>query len=327
MSKFLKRRFLNLRIIGILLFFFFITNFNAGESINIVCTNSVLADFTSNIITENISIEYILPSGVCPAFYDTCPSDVNKIVNADIIISLGSHIKEPWLADLLAYNYGYDLVECKNLGEWNIPSGARTYIWCLKTNLLALFPESNLTIYKNIQSYINQIDNKSKELKKVIENAGYLGKKVICMNWQKDFIEWLGLNVTYSYGPPQSLSIKDELDVISVASNNDVYAIVDNLQSGTEFGARVASETGTSHVIFTNFPQAIPGTDTYLDMITYNTEQLLQGISTYEYKKGEISAAQSKISSLEIQRNISLALIGILILSLIILFIMYKKKD
>jgi ABC-type Zn uptake system ZnuABC Zn-binding protein ZnuA len=326
MKKFPKSRLLLFGVNGILLFSLIITNTCTAESINIICTNSVLADFTSNIITENVTIEYIMPSGVCPAFYDTCPSDVNKIVSADIIISLGSSIKEPWLTDLLVYNSDFDLIECKNLGEWNIPSGAKTYIECLKFKLSELFPALIKSIDTNTQSYIDQIDNKSQELKQAIEDAGYLKKKIICIIWQKDFIEWLGLNITYSYSPPQSLSVQDEIDIINTASDGDVYAVVDNLQSGTEFGARVASETGASHVILTNFPQAIPGTDTYLDMITYNTEQLLKGISTYEFKQGEISAAQSQISSLETQRNISLALIGILILLVAILFIMYKMK-
>lgn len=327
MEKFSKSRLLIIELIGLLLLSFIIINPISGSSTYIICTNSVLADFTSNIITENTTIEYIMPSGVCPAFYDTCPSDVNKIVNADIIISLGSPIKEPWLNDLLNYNSNYKSIECKNLGEWNIPSGAKKYIDCLKTELLELFPELNASINKNTYNYIKKIDNKSIELHNAIEDAGHLEKKVICMKWHKDFIEWLGLNVIDNYGPPQSLSLKDELNIIINASDNDVYTIIDNLQSGTDFGAKVASESGASHVIFTNFPQAIPGTDTYLDMITYNTEQLLNGISTYEYKQGELSAAQDKILSLEIQRNFSVALIGLLILILIILIIMYKKKE
>jgi ABC-type Zn uptake system ZnuABC Zn-binding protein ZnuA len=326
MFIFTKIKYLIFGLIIVLLFSGFITNVSADDSLYIVCTNSVLADFTSNLITKNVTIEYLMPSGVCPAFYDTCPSDVNKIVNSDIIISLGSTTKEPWLTDLLTYNKDHHLIECKNLGEWNIPSGAKNYIKCIKLKLSEIFPSLNATINTNYQNYINQIDIKSKELKKTIEEAGYIDKKIICMIWQKDFIEWLGLNVTYSYGPPQGLSVQDELNVIYAASEKDVYVIVDNLQSGTEFGARAASESGASHIIFTNFPQAIPGTNTYLDMITYNTEQLLKGISTYEYKQGEISAANSQISNLEFQRNLSIVLIVILILLILILIIMYIKK-
>lgn len=317
-------------IIGIILLLFFsqfATNVSAEEdAINIVCSNSILADFTSNLITENVTIEYIMPSGVCPAFYDTCPSDVNKIVSADIIISFGSPNMEPWLADLLDYNSDYDLIECKNLGEWNIPSGAKTFIECLKTKLSDVFPELNETINLNANNYIDQIDNKSLELQQLIESGGYLEKKVISMSWQKDFIEWLGLNVTYSYGPPQGLSVQDELDVINAASDGNVCAVIDNLQSGTEFGARVASESGATHVIFTNFPGAVPGTDTYLDMITYNTEQLIDGIKTFEFKKGNIAELESQISNLELQRNLSIGVIAIFVILSLILYMLYKKK-
>jgi hypothetical protein len=79
-------------------------------------------------------------------------------------------------------------------------------------------------------------------------------------------------------------------------------------------------------VIFTNFPGAIPGTDTYLDMITYNTEQLLNGISTYEYKQGDIADLEGQITNLEQQRNASLITLTIFVILALILFVMYRKK-
>jgi len=277
-------------------------------------------------MTENVTVEYIMPPGICPAFYDTTPSDVNKIVTADIIISFGSPTMEPWLGDLLEYNPSGDLIECKNLGEWNYPSGAKKYIEYLETELIALYPEINNTIQLNADEYINKIDAKFLELQNKIKNSSYNGKEVICMAWLKDFIEFLGLEVTYSYGPPQGLSLQDELDIINAASSNDVYAVIDNLQSGTDFGARVASESGASHVIFTNFPDAIPGTKTYLDMISYNTDQLIKGIATYDYKKGELADLENQVTDLELQRNIFLILTVIFVILALIFLIMYNKK-
>ncbi len=314
-------------IIGIIFFSTLATNATAEEdNINILCTNTVLADFVSNLITENVTVEYIMPPGICPAFYDTTPSDVNKIITADIIISFGSPTMEPWLGDLIDYNPSGNLIECKNLGEWNYPSGAKLYIEYLETELSMLYPELNNTLQSNAEEYIDKIDAKFAELQNRINNNSYDDKKVICMAWLKDFIEYLGLNVTYSYGPPQGLSLKDELDVINAASSNDVYAVIDNLQSGTDFGARVASESGASHVIFTNFPDAIPGTGTYIDMISYNTDQLIKGIATYEYKKGELAELESQVTNLEMQRNISLILVVIFIILALTFLIMYNKK-
>jgi len=321
-----KNKYLLFISAALIITFFTISSQGQDEDIEIVCSNSIIADFTKNLIKDNVTIDYIMPSGVCPAFYDTTPSDVSKIVNADIIISFGSSQMEPWLDDILTYNTEAKQIKCQNMGEWNVPTGAKAYVEYLTGELSKIIPEINETINKNSQSYLMQIDNKSKELKDLISSSGFFNKTVICMSWQKDFIKDLGLNVIYSYGPPQGLSTQDELDVINAATDNDVCAVIDNLQSGTDFGAHVASESGASHIIFTNFPGAIPGTDTYLDMITYNTNQLIDGINAYEYKKGDISNLESQISGLELQRNISMLFSVFFIILALTFYALYRKK-
>ena len=196
----------------------------------------------------------------------------------------------------------------------------------IRDEISLLLPEYNETIQTNAQVYIEEINNTAEYLQGLVISNNSVGKKVICMQWQEEFVDWLGLNVTYSYASPESLSVQDELDVINAASSGDICAIIDNLQSGTDFGARVASEVGASHVIFTNFPGAVPSTDTYLDMITYNTKQLLEGIQNYEYKQGSIQELEDQLSAVELQRNASLTVATMFGILAIALFIMYKKK-
>jgi len=291
----------------------------------IVCTNSILADFTSNILTDNVTIEYIMPAGVCPAHFDTSPSDVSLIASADIIISLGW---EPWLESLLASSGNTDVkqIKCSQPGEWNIPSGAIKYVEKIRDEISLLLPEYNDTIQANAQAYLTEINGTAEYLQSIVISNGSVGKEVICMQWQKDFVEWLDLNVSYSYASPEGLSVQDELDIINAASSGDICAVIDNLQSGTDFGARVASESGASHIIFTNFPGAIPGTDTYLEMLDYNTNQLMAGIEAYEYKQGGLQELESQISELEVQRNTSLAIAAMFGILTCVFVIMYKKK-
>ncbi len=293
--------------------------------IDIVCTNSLLADFTKNLLNENVNIEYIMPPGACPIHFDTSPSDISMITKADIVISLG---REPWLNNLLesSGNTNYDIITCSGLGEWSIPSGAKQYVELLRGELLILLPELKETINSNAQEYINIIDDTSYQLKQSIINKGYQNKNVICMQWQADFVDSIGLNVILSYDPPESLSTQDMINISNAAKTDNISAVIDNLQSGTDFGANIAAETGASHVIFTNFPEALPGTETYLDMIKYNTDQLINGISNYEYKKGEIRNLENMISSMELQRNISLMGLFLFILISCFLIILYKKK-
>jgi len=292
---------------------------------NIICTNSVLADFVANVITENVSIDYIMPAGVCPAHFDTCPSDVSKIASGDVIISLGW---EPWLTSLLdaSGNTDYKEIKCAQLGEWNIPTGAKKYVEKIRDELSLIFPGLNNTIHANAQGYMTQINETAEDLRNMIRTKEYQGKQVVCMEWQHEFLTWLGLNVTHYYGPPEQLSTHDMLNASNAAQTGEVYAIIDNLQSGTDFGARIASEAGASHVIFTNFPGAVPGADTYLELITYNTEQLINGMANYEYKQGEIAQLETQVSSLELQRNV--ALLGIFVLAMLcgLFIVLYKRK-
>jgi len=267
-----------------------------------------------------------MPAGVCPAFYDTTPSDIDKIVSADIIISLGSPKMEGWLGDLLSYNPDCSFIECGYVGEWNVPTNAKKYVERIRDELSLLFQDLNDSIQTNAQTYMVQIDETAEQLHEMIVNNGSFNKKVICMEWQKDFVEGLGLNVTYSYGSPGSLSAQDQLDILNAASSGNICAIIDNLQSGTEFGAHISSESGASHVIFTNFPKAVPGADTYLEMITYNTQQLVNGIANYEYKQGELAELESNLSTLELERNVSIVVALMLGILVGILIILYKKK-
>jgi len=295
------------------------------EELRIICTNSALADFAKNIAPKNTTIDYIMPAGACPAHFDTIPSDIDKIVNADIIISLGW---EPWLEDLInkSENQNYNEIKCAGLGEWNIPTGAIKHIEKIRDRLFEILPEYNRTIQENANSYMQKINDTTVIIKRKIEDQGLENRTVVCIEWYKDFLNYFGFNVSYYYGSPEGLSVQDEIDVVNAVLNEDVCVIIDNLQSGTTFGAKVASETGKSHVILTNFPGAVPQTETYLKMIKHNINQTISGIQTYDYKRGDIQNLEDQLNEIVLQRNASIALSAILALFSIILFILYKRK-
>lgn len=297
-----------------------------NDTINVVCTNSVLADFTYQLLKERASVEYIMPAGACPSHFDTRPSDVTRIEDADIVVSLGW---EPWLSDLIESSGNTDAVQvkCMGLGEWGPPSGAKGYVDKLAQELSQILPEQNTTIQQNAQEYNNAIDQKAQELLNLMTAKGYTGTNVIVMEWQKPFVEWLGFNVVASYGPPEGLSTGDVLNISSTAQDaEDLALIIDNLQSGTDFGARLASETGAIHIIVTNFPGAVPGTNSYLEALDYNSNQLMDGVSSYEYKKGDIAELEDEVEALKLQRAILGATSGIFAVLSAVLLVVYKKQ-
>jgi len=266
-----------------------------------------------------------MPAGSCPAHFDIRPSDVALVSSADVIISLGW---EPWLDSLLESSGNTDcvVIECLGLGAWNTPTGAFSYIERIADGLEDAFPELNETIEANKVTYIEEINATAQELKQLFESKGFVGRKVVCMEWQRPFVEWLGLNVTLAYKPPEGLSASDIINISKALQDNSICAIIDNLQSGTEFGSKRAAEAGVSHIVLTNFPGALPNTDTYVDMLKYNTNQTIQGISLFDFKQGEIKELEETIKGLEVERNVFITLSVVLGIAAVVLGFMYRRK-
>ena len=299
------------------------------ESVLIVCTNSVLADFATNVLGEELangtSVEYIMPAGVCPSHFDTSPSDVVTIANADVIISLGW---EPWLSDLLESSGNDDVHEiaCLGLGEWNLPEGAEKHIDTIAEGLSGYNPDWEATVTSNADDYSQSIEAAFENARLEVESLGLTRTKVVTIEWYEIFLEGLGFEVVASYGPAEGLSTGDILDLYEACGDPDVAMVVDNLQSTIDFGTELAFDMGKVHVVLSNFPGAIPGKYTYLDNLEYNVEQLINGGIAYELTQQEISDLESEVSSLEFQRLALMSAAAVLAVLLTISVAVARRK-
>ena len=297
--------------------------------INVVCTNSVLADFALNVIgdghAEDVTVEFIMPAGVCPSHFDTSPSDVVTIAEADVVISLGW---EPWLTDLIEASGNDDAyeIECMGLGEWNIPSGAEAHISAIADGLSGYMPDWTDENEENAAAYSDEIYDAYENARLEIEAQGFNGTKVVAIEWHTVFLEGLGFDVVLGYGAPEGLSTADLLNVTTTLEDPEIAMVVDNLQSGVDFGSNIASESGKIHVVLSNFPGAIPGMYTYLENLGYNVNELLNGASTYEETQDEIVDLESKVSDLEFQRTALAAAVGVMAVLLAVAVVVARRR-
>jgi hypothetical protein len=58
------------------------------------------------------------------------------------------------------------------------------------------------------------------------------------MQWQKGFVEFLGFKVLVTYPPPEMVSAKKYEEILK--NGTGAKLVIDNLQSGTEFGEKIA---------------------------------------------------------------------------------------
>ncbi len=268
-----------------------------GE-LGIVCADTLLADLARNIIGDLAMVDSIMPAGACPAHFDLRPSDAGLVAGADVIVQLGW---EPWLDDLITAsgNTGVVRVRCAGLDEWNVPEGGKAYVDSIAMGLSAAFPEHASALAAGAAAYKAIIDTKAAEVEALAREGGLEGRAVVAMEWQERFVEWLGCEVVATYGPPEGLSTQQALEVTAAA--RDASMVVDNLQSGTDFGTEVAARSGAAHVALTNYPGAAPGTEGYLDMLEANARALVAGGQEHDRRLGEVAELESRVEDLRFQ--------------------------
>jgi len=240
----------------------------------IVSTHAVLGEFAQQVGGEVVEVVTIIPSGFCPAQYDLSPSDLTAVLDASVILYSGF---EPWI-ETLADAAGSKAVVLQLPGEWNTPHTATAKVEAIRDLFVERFPEHADQFATNARTYIEELQQLGDRLLDLAESAGVGDVAVVCMEWQTEFVAWLGFDIAERYGIPAKLSIRDLIDLADAGRGAGAQLVIDNLQSGVNFGAKLAREIGAVHVTLSNFPGAMPSTATVLDLLLRNAEALCSAI-------------------------------------------------
>jgi len=244
----------------------------------VIATTAILADFAEAVGGDLIEVYAITPSGICPAHYDLKPSDIRAVARASLVLYHGI---EPWLEDLIASSGNVDVKRVQVKGPWNIPPRAVELVGEIAEALAEVDPADAEQFRANAQGYQGEITTLADRLQAEAAELAVGEAKAIVMKWQEGFVGWLGFTIVATYPPPEMLSLKEVSELISVGREEGVALVVDSLQSGIDFGARLAFEIGAVHVVLTNFPGALPHTATYLEMLRYNADRLFEAWKAY----------------------------------------------
>jgi len=244
----------------------------------VVSTHAVLGEFAQVIGGDEIEVITIIPSGFCPAHYDLSPSDLVAVLDASLVLYSGF---EPWMDTLL------DAVESSATvlqlpGSWNTPDSAISKVETIRDALSARYPDLSSDFAAHADAYIESLRALGATLQDRAESLGASSIAVVCMEWQASFVSWLGFDVAVTYGLPEGLSLQDLVRLTADGQNAGAVLVIDNLQSGISFGAKLAHEVGAVHVVLSNFPGAMPGTATVLDLFTQNAEALFTAVEPIE---------------------------------------------
>jgi len=300
-------------------------NFSSAEKIKVICTTTTMKYFVEEVGGDKVDAISLVQPGICPDHFDVRPSVVSEINTASLVVY---HGVEPWLDNMVSASENKDVKKLLLQGPWGTPPLAKAKIDSIKNALIEIDPENKSFYEKNAAEISKELDELNEKILAEANELGISDYKAIVMSWQKPFSEWIGLQVVEAYQPPETLSVQTVQDLVVKGKNEKVAFVIDNLQSGTTLGAQMAGEIGGRHVVFSNFPEAIPGTDTIAEMIQYNADQIFSSIKQTQTESKEIAKLKSDISSISNQLVIFQGISVILLIITIALGAMlYKRKN
>jgi len=249
----------------------------ASGATQVVATHGVLGELAEIVGAEWIEVVTIIPSGFCPSHYDLSPSDYAALLNADLVLYSGI---EPWVETLAASAQCGALVQLS--GSWNTPPDAAEKVAAIADLLIERVPEGESTFAANRDAYVAELEVLADSLRTEAGDLAVQDIPVVCMQWQSSFVSWIGFDVAVTFGIPETLSLSDLVRLTEAGVAAGAQLVIDNLQSGVEFGGKLAREVDAVHVVLSNFPGAMPDTATLAQLFARNADALFTAIEPME---------------------------------------------
>ncbi len=147
-----------------------------SSDLKVTVSLSMIGDWAQNVAGDLFTIRSIVSGLENPHTYDPLPSEIADVASADLFIRFGLAGLEPWVDSVLQssppartltlintsieeYMEVDPVIGKKNPHVWMQPINAKNMTSKIYEIFTELKPESNVTLYSNLVSYQNSLDN------------------------------------------------------------------------------------------------------------------------------------------------------------------------
>ncbi|HEX2056669.1 MAG TPA: metal ABC transporter substrate-binding protein [Nitrospiraceae bacterium] len=276
---------------------------------HVVVTLPVLKDWAQQIGGPHVVVTSLMTGYESEHTYSPKPSDLTAIRKAHVLIQVGAGL-EVWVSPLvknagnpqlvtITASDGIELIDDSdgppgqsaakpgthhahtqgNPHVWLDPQGAATMVRRIGEAFIKADPVHRPDYEAKTAAYLSQLDQLSEALRQRLQTAPDRRMVVHHPAWPY-FARYFGLVIaaTLVTQPGAEPSARRIQAVIEKIKQGGIKVIVSEAQLNQKLPQMLARETGARVVRLTTLPGAVPGTDTYLDMLRYNVLQLADAL-------------------------------------------------
>lgn len=274
------------------------------QSVNpipIVVTIPVLKDLTEQVGGSHVRVVSLLSGMESEHTYAPKPSDIIAVRKARLLIEIGLGL-EVWVSALvknagssslrvITTSKGIALIREEGHPSDNDPHSGNPHIWLDPENakimmrhiteaLIKVDP-SHASEYRDNQAiYLRQLDQLQTDLLERLKPVADRRIMVYHPAWPY-FARRFGFHivdevVTQSGGEPSAHHLQA---LIQLMRKDGIRVIVSEPQISQKIPDMLGRETGARVIVLSPLPGAVPGTETYVDLLRYNVTQLAAALS------------------------------------------------
>jgi len=273
----------------------------ASESLQVIATLPILKDLVQVVGKRHVTAISLITGFESEHTYTPKPSDIRAIQDADLLVEIGLGL-EVWVAPLIKNADRADLPiittskgvpllmddggeadeHDHGLGNphiWLDPENVKIMAAWIEAGLSAADPGHQDDYRQNAAAYTSKLEKLEKELRARVaslQKKGFIAHHPAWPYFARRFGFIIKGKILRQVGSEPSA--KQIAKLIKKIRAEKIRVIVSEPQLNQKIPALLAEESGAKLVSLSPLPGALPGTESYLDLIRYNVEALIAAL-------------------------------------------------
>lgn len=241
----------------------------------VATTTSYLEAAAHDLLGAPLTVLRLAEPGTCPGHFDIRPSQVAELRRCRVLLRFD--FQKPLDARFAgAGTNGPAVAEVVLRGGMGRPDSYRSACRQVADHLVTLGLLARTNAEVALEAVAGRLDALAYEATNRVAQAGLGGLPVLASGHQRDFCEWLGLNVVATFRAADTASIAEIEAAIDAGKLGQVKLVIANLPEGRRTADALAERLRAEVVVFENFPALHDGRVSFDAMVQRNLGALLR---------------------------------------------------